>query len=85
MTLTLSIRLHPGCRVDSISKQTVSGHFQPHHAGTHWACKTNTKYSQIFTKEKQSSYLRSWEALSLPHLRGNVKYEDRGVSERKLL
>lgn len=38
-TLTLSVRLHSRCRVDGISKQTVSGHFQTDHSGTDGTCK----------------------------------------------
>lgn len=36
VTLTFSVGLHSRCRVDSISKQTVSGHFQTDHSGTNW-------------------------------------------------
>lgn len=52
MTLTLSVGLHSRRRVDSVSKQTVSGHFQPDHTGTHRTCKTEAKYSHIFTAEE---------------------------------
>lgn len=41
--LTLSVGLHPGRRVDGVSKQTVPGHLQAHHAGTHWPCNGKAK------------------------------------------
>lgn len=43
VTLTLSVGLHTRRRVDGISKQTVPGHFQPDHAGTHRTYKTQVK------------------------------------------
>lgn len=43
--LTLSVGLHPGRRVDGVSKQTVPGHLQAHHAGTHGSCKRPSQHT----------------------------------------
>lgn len=54
MTLTLSVRLHSRCRVDSISKQTVSGHLQTDHTGTDGTCKTQAKYSHVSQRKRKT-------------------------------
>lgn len=33
--LTFSVGLHSGGGVDCVSKETVTGHLQPYHTGTH--------------------------------------------------
>lgn len=52
--LTFSVGLHSRCRVDSISKQTVSGHFQTDHTGTDRTYETQAKYSH---SKKQTNKL----------------------------
>lgn len=64
VTLTLSVGLHSRCRVDSISKQTVSGHFQADHTGTDWTYKTQAKYSHIL-QWKQNNHI--WHASTWCH------------------
>lgn len=83
--LTLSVRLHSRCRVDSISKQTVSGHFQTDHAGTDGTCKNR---SQIWHRKRQT--VRSGTPgtpIVIAHLsdEGVLKQEDRSVSEIKMV
>lgn len=59
VTLTLSIRLHSRCCVDSIAKQTVSGHFQANHTSTDWTCKTPKKNSQILNWGTKTNWTNS--------------------------
>lgn len=58
VTLTLSVGLHSRCGVDSISKQTVSGHFQADHAGADWTCKTHKINKVHLSAGKENTQIR---------------------------